>query len=85
VLATLHYYAGLRIGEVVGLDLTDVALSARKGFVRVLGKGRDDGKIRTVPVHAELRSLLQRGSGALRYRSQLGRRRQQQHCAAQRE
>jgi integrase/recombinase XerC len=59
VIAALPYYAGLRIGEVVGLDVADVSLSARKGTLRVLGKGRDDGKIRTVPMHADLRGYLQ--------------------------
>jgi integrase/recombinase XerC len=58
VTALLPYYAGLRIGEVVGLDVDDVAISARKGQIRVLGKGRDGGKVRTVPIHAELRPLL---------------------------
>ena len=58
VLALLPYYAGLRISEVVGLDVDDVAISARKGQMRVLGKGRDGGKVRNVPIHAELRALL---------------------------
>jgi len=59
VMALLPYYAGLRIGEVVGLDVDDIAISARKGQMRVLGKGRDGGKVRNVPIHAELRPLLQ--------------------------
>jgi len=58
VAALLPYYAGLRDSEVVGLDMDDVRLSARKGELRVLGKGRDGGKVRTVPIHAELRSVL---------------------------
>jgi integrase/recombinase XerC len=58
VAALLPYYAGLRIGEVVGLDVDDIAISARKGQMRVLGKGRDGGKVRNVPIHAELRPLL---------------------------
>jgi integrase/recombinase XerC len=58
VLALLPYYAGLRIGEVVGLDVGDVALSGRKGELRVMGKARDGGKLRTVPIHAELRPVL---------------------------
>jgi hypothetical protein len=37
----------------------DVRLSARKGELRVLGKGPDGGKLRTVPVHPELRPVLQ--------------------------
>jgi site-specific recombinase XerC len=31
----LPYFAGLRIAEVVGLDLADIRLSARKGELRV--------------------------------------------------
>jgi integrase/recombinase XerC len=48
LIAGLPYYAGLRIGEVVALDVQDAGLSARKGQLRILGKGRDDGKLRTV-------------------------------------
>jgi integrase/recombinase XerC len=59
VMALLPYYAGLRIGEVVGLDVDDIAISARKDQMRVLGKSRDGGKLRSVPIHAELRPLLQ--------------------------
>jgi integrase/recombinase XerC len=59
VIALLPYYAGLRIGEVVALDVADVALSARKGELRVLGKGRDGGRERRLPIHLELRSALQ--------------------------
>lgn len=44
----LLFYTGLRVGETVGLDVDDVALSARKGQVIVRqGKG---GKSRTVPL-----------------------------------
>lgn len=40
VLALLPFYAGLRLGEAVALDLTDVQLSARKGTIIVRsGKG----------------------------------------------
>ncbi|MEV4020017.1 site-specific integrase [Nonomuraea angiospora] len=35
------YYAGLRISEVVGLDLADVRLSAHKGELRIRGTGRE--------------------------------------------
>lgn len=56
VLALLPFYAGLRLGETVGLDCRDIALSARKGLVTVrAGKG---GRYREVPVHAELREHL---------------------------
>lgn len=59
VIALLPFYAGLRIGEVVGLDLADVALSARKGSLRVHGKGRDGGKLRELPLtRPELRTAL---------------------------
>ncbi|MDN5749322.1 MAG: tyrosine-type recombinase/integrase [Pseudonocardia sp.] len=59
VIALLPFYTGLRIGEVVGLDLADVALSARKGTLRVRGKGRDGGKLRELPLtRPELRSAL---------------------------
>ncbi len=43
----LFYASGLRLSEVVGLDLDDVNLSGR--MVRVMGKGR---KERLVPFHA---------------------------------
>jgi site-specific recombinase XerC len=59
LVALLPYFAGLRDSEVVRLDVDDVRLSARKGELRVLGKGADGGKPRTVPVHAELRAALQ--------------------------
>lgn len=53
----LPYFAGLRISEVVGPDLTDTRLSARKGELRIRDKGRD-GKIRHLPVHPDLRQAL---------------------------
>jgi site-specific recombinase XerD len=59
VIALLPFYAGLRISEVVGLDLDDVALSARKGSLRIRGKGRDGGKLRDIPLaRPELRAAL---------------------------
>ena len=40
-------------------DLDDVALSARKGSLRIRGKGRDGGKLRELPLtRPELRSAL---------------------------
>ena len=57
-IALLPYYAGLRISEVVGLDLADIRLSACKGELRIRGKGRDGGKIRHLPVHPDLRQAL---------------------------
>lgn len=59
VVALLPYYAGLRDSEVVGLDVEDARLSARKGELRVLGKGSDGGKQRRLPIHADLRGALQ--------------------------
>lgn len=59
VVALLPFYAGLRVAEVVGLDLDDIALSARKGRLRVRGKGRDGGKLRELPLaKPELREAL---------------------------
>jgi integrase len=43
----------------VRLDVEAVCLSARKGELRILGKGWEGGKPRTVPVHPELRPVLQ--------------------------
>jgi integrase/recombinase XerC len=54
-IALLPFYAGLRVSEVAALDLDDVVMSARKGSIRVVGKGE---KTRTVPVHAKLREAL---------------------------
>jgi site-specific recombinase XerC len=47
VLTLLPFCAGLRIAETVGLDVNDIALSARKGTLRVHGKAP---KLREVPV-----------------------------------
>lgn len=56
VLALIPFYAGLRLGEVVALNLADVRLSARKGIIIVRsGKGE---RYREVPVHPELREDL---------------------------
>jgi len=56
VLALLPFYAGLRLGEVVALDLDDIRLSARKGLIIVrMGKG---GTYREIPVHPQLRPDL---------------------------
>jgi integrase/recombinase XerC len=54
-LALVPFYAGTRIAETVALDLDDVRLSARKGVLRVLGKG---GRLREVPIHPQLRTAL---------------------------
>ncbi|MGW8528382.1 tyrosine-type recombinase/integrase [Nocardiopsis sp. NPDC055824] len=55
----LAYYAGLRVAEIVALEVADVRLSVRKGSVRVRGKDRPDGKDRTVPLHAQVRTTLE--------------------------
>ncbi|MGZ6565421.1 MAG: tyrosine-type recombinase/integrase [Solirubrobacteraceae bacterium] len=54
-LALVPFYAGRRIAETVALDVDDVRLSARKGVLRVLGKGQ---RTREVPIHAQLRIAL---------------------------
>jgi len=56
VLALLPLYAGLRVSETVALDTDDVRLSARKGNLRVRGKGTT---VRELPVHPQLRTDLQ--------------------------
>jgi site-specific recombinase XerD len=54
-LALVPFYAGARISEIVALDVDDVARSARKGVLRILGKGE---RVRQVPIHPELRAAL---------------------------
>ena len=49
------YAAGLRVSELVGLNLNDVDL--REGWLRVEGKGR---KVRTVPIHQRCVDSLER-------------------------
>ncbi len=56
VLALLPIYAGLRVSETVALDTGDVRLSARKGNLRVRGKGTT---VRDLPIHPQLRTDLQ--------------------------
>ncbi|MEA2232023.1 MAG: integrase/recombinase XerD [Solirubrobacteraceae bacterium] len=53
--ALVPFYAGARIAEIVGLDIDDVRLSARKGILRILGKGE---KIREIPISPDLRAVL---------------------------
>jgi len=48
-------HTGIRVGELVGLRVRDVALSERKGSLRVLGKG---AKERTIPLNQTVRSAL---------------------------
>lgn len=54
-LALVPFYAGARIGEVAALDIDDVRISARKGALRIYGKGE---RAREVPLHPKLRSAL---------------------------
>ena len=54
-LALVPFYAGVRISEIVALDVDDIARSARKGVLRILGKGE---RIRHVPIHPQLRAAL---------------------------
>ncbi|MFJ2032323.1 tyrosine-type recombinase/integrase [Streptosporangium sp. NPDC087985] len=55
-IALIPYYAGARISEVVRLDVDDVHLSARKGKLRLYGKGDN---FREVDIHPKLRAELQ--------------------------
>lgn len=54
-LALIPFYAGARISEIVALDVDDVRLSARKGTLRIYGKGQ---RVRQVPIHPQLRAAL---------------------------
>ena len=54
-LALVPFYAGARISEIVGLDIDDVRLSARKGILRIYGKGE---RVREIPIHPQLRTAL---------------------------
>ena len=54
-LALVPFYAGARISEVVALDVDDARLSARKGLLRIFGKGE---RVREVPIHPKLRTVL---------------------------
>jgi len=54
-LALVPFYAGARISEIVALDIDDIARSARKGVLRILGKGE---RVRHVPIHPQLHSAL---------------------------
>lgn len=55
-IATVFFYAGLRLSELGALDMTDVALSARRGRVTVrAGKG---DAYRDVPLNSSCRTAL---------------------------
>ncbi len=53
--ALVPFYAGARIGEVASLDIDDVRISARKGILRIYGKGE---RVREIPVHPQLRTAI---------------------------
>lgn len=53
---TVLLFTGLRIAELVALDIGDVAVSARKGVVTVR-RGKGD-RYRTVPLNADTREVL---------------------------
>ncbi len=53
VILELLYAAGVRVGELVGLDVRDLDLDGRR--VRVTGKGR---KTRDVPIHARCAAAI---------------------------
>jgi Phage integrase family len=50
------FYAGLRLGETLALDLADVQLSARKGTL-IVRSGKGD-RYREIPTHPTLRTNL---------------------------
>ena len=50
-------HVGLRIAELVNLDVSDLTLRERSGSIRVLGKGN---KERIVPLSAEARHRIRR-------------------------
>jgi integrase/recombinase XerC len=54
-IALVAFYAGARISEIVALDIDDIGISARKGTLRIYGKGE---RVREVPVHPQLRTTL---------------------------
>jgi integrase len=43
------------VSEIVALDIDDVARSARKGVLRIRGKGE---RVRHVPIHPQLRAAI---------------------------
>lgn len=63
VLLALEGFNGLRRVEVLRLHLKDVDFDRRR--LRVLGKGRNGGKWRTLPMLAETANVLQRETAGL--------------------
>src|SRR5487761_1321046 len=54
-IALVPFYAGTRISEIVALDVDDISRSARKGKLRIYGKG---ARVREVPIHPKLHKAL---------------------------
>ncbi len=52
---TILLHTGLRVSEICGLNIGDVVLKEKSGYVTVIGKGR---KRRTVPLNATARNAL---------------------------
>ncbi len=57
-IAKMLFYAGLRLGELVKLDVEDVPISARKGKV-IVRSGKGDA-YREIALNAEVREALER-------------------------
>lgn len=57
-IAKMLFYAGLRLGELVKLDIEDVPISARKGKV-IVRSGKGDA-YREIALNAEVREALDR-------------------------
>ncbi|NLY38599.1 MAG: tyrosine-type recombinase/integrase [Firmicutes bacterium] len=55
-LVTLLLHTGLRISELCALDVEDMVLRERSGWLTVMGKGL---KVRTVPLNATVRNALE--------------------------
>lgn len=47
--------SGLRVSELVNIDINDMSLTDRKGAVKIIGKGN---KERTIPLNVETRRVL---------------------------
>ncbi len=58
-LALVPFYAGARISEIVALDVDDIARSARKGVLRICGKGE---RVRKSGSHYTFSALAARGA-----------------------
>ena len=57
IISTL-LYTGLRVGELVSLQVDDVTLSERKGVIQVRAEAAKGGKERDVPVPKKAREIL---------------------------